>query len=148
MINISPARARPAALLLPQVLCVMTCLGAAANAPRAADVPQYIAWSRTTNVAPPGAPDGYLQFQNSCAICHGSGNEKPGTRALAAKYKGAVPALLEERTNLTPEFIKYTVRHGVTVMPFFRKTELSDADLDAIASYLAQTKTKPKRSHP
>jgi mono/diheme cytochrome c family protein len=105
-----------------------------------ADTPQYIAWSRATVTAPPGAPDGYLQFQNSCAVCHGAGPEKPGTRALAAKYKGALPALLEQRTNLTPDFIKYTVRHGVFVMPPFRKTELSDADLNAIAAYLTRKK--------
>jgi mono/diheme cytochrome c family protein len=105
-----------------------------------ADAPQYIAWSRATVTVPPGAPDGYLQFQNSCAVCHGAGPEKPGTRALAAKYKGALPALLEQRTNLTPDFIKYTVRHGVSVMPPFRKTELSDADLNAIATYLTRKK--------
>jgi mono/diheme cytochrome c family protein len=105
-----------------------------------ADAPQYIAWSRATVTAPPGAPDGYLQFQNSCAVCHGAGPEKPGTRALAAKYKGTLPALLEQRTNLTPDFIKYTVRHGVSVMPPFRKTELSDADLNAIAAYLTRKK--------
>jgi mono/diheme cytochrome c family protein len=105
-----------------------------------ADTAQYIAWSRATVTAPPGAPDGYLQFQNSCAVCHGAGPERPGTRALAAKYKGALPAQLEDRTNLTPDFIEYTVRHGVSVMPPFRKTELSDADLNAIAAYLTRKK--------
>lgn len=103
-----------------------------------ADPPQYIAWSRSTVTPPPGAAAGYLQFQNSCAVCHGAGPGKPGTRSLAAKYKGKLPALLEQRTDLTPEFIKYTVRHGVAVMPPFRKTELSDADLDAIAAYLTR----------
>jgi (+)-pinoresinol hydroxylase len=103
-----------------------------------ADSTQYIAWSRATVRPPPGAAAGYLQFQNSCAVCHGAGPEKPGTRSLAAKYKGKLPAQLEQRTDLTPEFIKYTVRHGVTVMPPFRKTELSDADLDAIAAYLTR----------
>jgi len=125
-----------AALLCPMVFAVAFAAAPAASA----DAPQSIAWSRRTNVAPAGSPPGYLQYQNSCAICHGRGPEKPGTRSLAAKYKGTVPALLEERQDLTPEFVKYTVRHGVTVMPFFRKTELSDADLDAIADYLAHTK--------
>jgi mono/diheme cytochrome c family protein len=117
----------------------MTLLAAAMPA-SSADVPQYIAWSRTTITPPPGAPNGYLQFQNSCAVCHGPSPERPGTRALAAKYKGALPALLEQRTNLTPDFIKYTVRHGVSVMPPFRKTELSDTDLNAIAAYLMRKK--------
>jgi mono/diheme cytochrome c family protein len=120
-------------------LAVMTLLVAATPA-IAADAPQYIAWSRETIMPPPGAPNGYLQFQNACAVCHGAPPERPGTRALAAKYKGAFPALLEQRTNMTPDFIKYTVRHGVSVMPPFRKTELSDADLNAIAAYLTRKK--------
>ena len=63
---------------------------------------------------------------------------KPGTLALAEKYKGEKPALLEKRTDLTPAIVKIFVRNGITVMPFFRKTEISDADLDAIAAYLAR----------
>jgi (+)-pinoresinol hydroxylase len=86
-------------------------------------------------------------FQNLCSGCHGAviknpsagiGATMPGTDALAAKYKGAKPARLEERTDLTPEFIKTFVRNGVSVMPFFRKTELSDADLDALSAYLTR----------
>ncbi len=30
------------------------------------------------------------------------------------------------------------MRHGVSIMPFFRKTEISDADLDAIGAYLSR----------
>ncbi len=46
--------------------------------------------------------------------------------------------MLEQRTDLTPEVIKYFVRNGVTVMTRFRKTELDDADLDAVAAYLTR----------
>jgi mono/diheme cytochrome c family protein len=104
----------------------------------AAEPPPTIAWTPTTVAAKPGQPRGYVSFQLSCAVCHGSGPGKPGTRALAAKYKGAEPALLEERTDLKPDYVRYVVRHGVSVMPFFRKTELSDGDLDAIAAYLSR----------
>ncbi len=62
----------------------------------------------------------------------------PGTDALAAKYKGAKPAMLEERADLTPQFVKIYVRNGVSVMPRFRKTELSDADLEALSAYLTR----------
>ena len=41
-------------------------------------------------------------------------------------------------TDLTPQLIKMYVRNGITVMPTFRKTEISDADLDAIAAYLTR----------
>jgi mono/diheme cytochrome c family protein len=81
--------------------------------------------------------DGKAVFDHWCAPCHGSGPGKPGTAALQALYKGAKPALLEERTDLVPALTKTFVRNGVSVMPFFRKTEISDAELDALAEYLA-----------
>jgi (+)-pinoresinol hydroxylase len=104
----------------------------------AAEHEPYIDWTPAPVTAKPGQPPGYVQFQMSCAACHGTGPGKPGTRALAAKYKGATPALLEERTDLNPAYIKQVVRQGLYVMPFFRKTELSDADLNAIAAYLTR----------
>ncbi len=88
---------------------------------------------------------GHDVFQRTCAPCHGPINSKvqlPGTSALEARYKGALPAMLEQRTDLTPELIKYFVRHGVTVMTAFRKTEVTDADLDAIAAYLTRNNAK------
>jgi (+)-pinoresinol hydroxylase len=44
------------------------------------------------------------------------------------------------RRHLTAEFVKLYVRSGVATMPFFRKTEISDADLDALAAYLSHAK--------
>jgi (+)-pinoresinol hydroxylase len=97
-----------------------------------------------------GAPKiqkGREVFRNLCSGCHGPviknasagiGATMPGTDALAAKYKGAKPAMLEERTDMTPQFIKVFVRNGVSVMPRFRKTELSDADLEALSAYLTR----------
>jgi mono/diheme cytochrome c family protein len=80
-------------------------------------------------------------YQYWCATCHGRGPGQPGTTALAAKYKGALAALLEERTDLTPQAIRFAVRQGTSIMPFFRKTEISDADLDAMTQYLARQPT-------
>ncbi len=80
-------------------------------------------------------------FTYWCATCHSAGEAYPGTVALQARYKGAVPAVLEERKDLSPALVKTMVRHGISVMPFFRKTEISDQELDAIAAYLS----KPKR---
>ena len=88
---------------------------------------------------PPSAERGHEVFQKWCAPCHASGPGHPGTTALEALYKGAKPAALEERTDLTPDVVKYFVRTGVSVMPFFRKTEISDQDLEALAAYLART---------
>jgi mono/diheme cytochrome c family protein len=85
-----------------------------------------------------GEPRGYVQFQEYCAVCHGPGEGKPGTLALEVKYKGTKPALLADRTDLTPQLVKIYVRNGIFVMPTFRKTEISDADLDEIAAYLTR----------
>ena len=79
---------------------------------------------------------GHQVYDKWCFPCHGTGAGKPGTASLAAR--GQKPAVLEERTDLTPIVIKAFVRHGVLFMPMFRKTEISDADLDAIAAYLTR----------
>jgi (+)-pinoresinol hydroxylase len=81
-----------------------------------------------------------------CWNCHGSGAGKPGTDALRAKYKDARPADLEQRTDLVPAVTKTFVRKGVSIMPMFRKTEISDAELDALAAYLARN-AKPKSAN-
>lgn len=88
--------------------------------------------------SPKSSAQGHEVFQKWCAPCHAPGPGNPGTTALAALYKGSKPAALEERTDLTPAVVKQFVRKGVSVMPFFRKTEISDAELDALAAYLAR----------
>ena len=80
---------------------------------------------------------GKAVFDKWCAPCHGDGPGKPGTSALQALYKGTKPALLEERTDLVPQLTMTFVRTGVSIMPFFRKTEITDTELDALAAYLA-----------
>jgi (+)-pinoresinol hydroxylase len=86
-----------------------------------------------------GVPDkGNATFQYWCATCHGRGPGNPGTTALAAKYKGALPGILEDRTDLTAQGVRFAERRGTSIMPFFRKTEVSDADLDAITQYLTR----------
>lgn len=114
--------------------CTLTASGALAQ-----DQGQRIPSSWTTaTVSGQGQPRGYVEYQKYCSACHGEGVGKPGTTALQAKYKGAEPALLDKRTDLTPELIKTYVRNGISVMPLFRKTEISDAELDAIAAYLTR----------
>lgn len=88
-------------------------------------------------------------FRTWCAPCHagGIGNPgmalKPGTAALEEKYHGLVPALLSERTDLTPAVVTHYVRYGVSVMPFFRKTEISDAALADLIAYLTRNAKAP-----
>jgi mono/diheme cytochrome c family protein len=102
------------------------------------------AWSRTTAVVEDlgsAAERGAAVFNNWCAACHSRGPQNaPGTTSLQNKYQGSVPAALEDRRDLTPEVIEVFVRNGVAMMAPFRKVEVSDADLDALAAYLTQTR--------
>lgn len=92
------------------------------------------------------AENGHAMFDKWCVPCHGStdvepggllpGGPLPGTAALALKYNGELPPVLEERTDLVPEYIRVVVRQGVFGMPISRKTEISDADLEDIIAYL------------
>jgi hypothetical protein len=50
-----------------------------------------------------------------------------------------LPAALAERTDMTPDIVKHWVREGISMMPFFRPTEISNADLEALARYLTRT---------
>ena len=76
-------------------------------------------------------------FQYWCAPCHAPGPKHPGTQALDALYRGQKPGALEERTDLVSALTQTFVRTGVSIMPPFRKTEISDDDLAALAAYLA-----------
>jgi mono/diheme cytochrome c family protein len=84
----------------------------------------------------PGSP-GKQVFDQWCASCHADSARAPGTVALAAKYGKDMPAALERRDNLTPEVVQMFVRNGVSIMPRFRKTEISDTDLAELSRYLS-----------
>jgi (+)-pinoresinol hydroxylase len=86
--------------------------------------------------------EGKQVYQYWCWNCHGEGVGKPGTQALAAKYKGSKPAILDRRTDLIPTLTKFFVRKGISIMPPFRKTEITDAQLDSLAAYLAPDSSK------
>jgi len=79
---------------------------------------------------------GKAVYEKWCAHAHAPQHDNPGTQALQAKYQGSKPAALIHRTDLTPELIRDSVRGGNTIMPFFRKTEISDEDLDALIVFL------------
>lgn len=85
---------------------------------------------------------GHEVFNKWCAPCHSAGPGNPGTTALETLYQGAKPGVLEQRNDLTPETVKYFVRNGVSIMPFFRKTEISDAELEALGAYLSRNLPK------
>ncbi len=84
------------------------------------------------------AAHGKEVYEHWCSPCHAPGGRKhPGTSALEILYQGEKPAVLEERLDLTPELVEFYVRNGVKIMPFFRKTEISDKDLADLGAYLS-----------
>ena len=95
--------------------------------------------------------NGKAVFDKWCEPCHGAVAPKKvmfgsgalaGTSALAMKYKGKLPAVLEQRTDLAPHLIKNVVRHGLYGVPITRKTEVSDAELEDIVAYLTRNRKR------
>jgi mono/diheme cytochrome c family protein len=112
-------------------------------------------WTRPSRhfAPPPEAEFAYLYPAHSagdriydkwCSDCHSTADE-PGSMALQRKYRGAVPAILTQRTDLQPAFVEWVVRHGEGFMPTFRQTEISDADLALLAAYLARPPGRSQR---
>ncbi len=78
-------------------------------------------------------------YNHWCMPCHAPGPGHPGTQSLQVKYRDSkIPPVLEDREDLTPEYVRTIVRKGIMSMAPFRKTEITDAELDDIAVYLAQ----------
>jgi mono/diheme cytochrome c family protein len=74
-------------------------------------------------------------YDHTCIHCHGAGFW--GTNRLSKRIDKE-HALLVNRTDLSAGAIQAIVRNGIGSMPPLRKTELSDADVAAIAAYLTR----------
>ncbi|MGD8341154.1 MAG: cytochrome c [Gammaproteobacteria bacterium] len=90
-----------------------------------------MAWAQTA-----AAERGREVYEHWCTPCHAPGPGHPGTQSLEIKYRGELPAVLEEREDMTPEFVRTMVRQGILMMAPFRKTEVTDAELDDLVMYL------------
>jgi mono/diheme cytochrome c family protein len=87
-----------------------------------------------------GGKDGAALFSNRCGACHLPGGM--GTNMLTKQrlMMGESPekALLENRSDLTQGYVRVVVRAGRGAMPLLSRVEVTDAELDAIASYLGK----------
>jgi len=83
----------------------------------------------------PRQQEGKRLYDHICIYCHSPGVW--GTNRLA-KRMDKEHAVLENRTDLSAGAIQTIVRTGIGSMPPLRKTELSDADVAAIAAYLTR----------
>lgn len=86
-----------------------------------------------TMVQRPDATGGEAQFVQHCGACHGAMGM--GTGLLARRSE--VP-VLDERTDLTRDYVTTAVRSGIGNMPAIARGEVSDAQLAEIAEYLAK----------
>jgi mono/diheme cytochrome c family protein len=80
--------------------------------------------------------DGKAVYEHWCTPCHAPGPGHPGTQSLQVKYQGKLSPVLLERTDLSPQAVSVFVRQGVLSMAPFRKTEITDAQLAALATYV------------
>lgn len=83
--------------------------------------------------------EGERLFGQECAFCHVG--KATGTMMLGRRL-GKDQAELVRRTDLDPDYVKAVVRNGLVNMPPFSRVELSDAELDKIAAYLARKRRK------
>jgi len=86
----------------------------------------------TTLAARPGATGGEALYIVHCASCHAPNGM--GTGLLDRRVQ---PALLEARDNLPAAYVVTAARRGIGNMPAIPRGEVSDAELQAIAEYLA-----------
>ena len=77
---------------------------------------------------------GRAAFVHRCAMCHRDGGT--GTNLIARRL-GNAQALLEQRKDLQPEYVRHVVRWGYLNMPRISRVELPDGDLEALIAYLA-----------
>jgi cytochrome c5 len=108
-----------------------------AVAPRLSGVAEAQPAPATPNPAPappkPGSP-GEATFLAKCRYCHVEMG--PGTLTLA-KRLGPDQALLARRADLQADYVKAVVRNGLNTMPAINRVEVSDKELDTIATWLA-----------
>ena len=80
----------------------------------------------------PGATGGEALYVEHCIMCHGPNGM--GTGLLGRRMD---VALLEARDNLPAQYVIQAARRGIGNMPAIPRGEVSDAQMQAIADYLA-----------
>lgn len=81
----------------------------------------------------PNAAGGEVLYVEYCAMCHTANGMGTG---LLARRERPEP-LLERRGDLAAAFVILAARNGIGNMPAIPRGEVSDAQMQAIADYLA-----------
>ncbi|MDB5690674.1 MAG: cytochrome c family protein [Sphingomonas bacterium] len=117
-------------------VALATAIGAAALSPvgRPAVAQPAPATPNPAPATPKPRSIGEATFLGKCRYCHVEMG--PGTLTLA-KRLGPENGLLAARTDLTADYVKAVVRNGLNTMPPINRVEVSDRELDTIATWLA-----------
>ena len=78
---------------------------------------------------------GKALYERWCTPCHSEDPHAPGTQRLMKRSPDVEP-VLNRRPGLSAEFVRVFVRGGAGVMPSFRRTEISEDELDQLIAYL------------
>jgi mono/diheme cytochrome c family protein len=87
-----------------------------------------------------GGKSGADLFSNRCGSCHLAGGMGTNILTMQRIAAGEPPetGLLTNRSDLTADYIKIVARDGKMAMPRISRVEATDAELDAIAKFLAK----------
>jgi mono/diheme cytochrome c family protein len=75
-------------------------------------------------------------YENWCHQCHMPSPFAPGTIQLK-HTRGEALSVIENRREFPEEYTRMIVRRGIGGMPNFRRTEITDEELDMLAEYMA-----------
>lgn len=99
-----------------------------------------VLFTAVAHAAEPSPPaPGKALFDKYCAECHAPGFGHPGTQRLGWN-RGERLALLEQRKDLSADYVRVIVRRGLFEMPPFRPSEISDKELGELSAYLARAR--------
>ncbi|MEO0032751.1 MAG: hypothetical protein RIS94_2509 [Pseudomonadota bacterium] len=74
-------------------------------------------------------------FVEKCAMCH---RQMGMGTVILSRRMPATQAMLEQRTDLTGDYVRTVVRTGMGNMPRISRGEVSDRQLDTIVGYLTE----------
>lgn len=120
-------------------------MGAAAYAAPPAGGPPPMPPYMLRPVAPQGdrlkpGGDGEMLFEVHCGYCHLAGGMGTNLLTKQQMMAGNTPdqGLLANRADLTRDYVKTVVRMGKGAMPQQTKVDLTDPELEAVATYLGK----------
>ena len=81
-------------------------------------------------------------FSNRCGSCHLAGGMGTNllTKQMMMAKRPPANGMLTNRKDLTADYVISVVRQGKMAMPRLSRVEVTDSELEAIASYLGKAK--------